>query len=207
MGPTMSPVSVSSAHMRLAQEERRRRILESAVALFEHQGFQGTTTDEIAAAAGITKRTLYRYIGNKDALLFEIHANFVQEGLTRWQAAAAEGGTAIEVLRRLIRVHMNVVANHQAAIRVHVEEWKHLSEDDRARIVDQRDTYEGILRDALRRGMSSGELRTQDLRVTTLCVLSTLTDVYRWFRRGPGLLPPDELADFIANFLLSGLEQ
>ena len=46
------------------------RILETAAELFLEQGFKGTTTDQIAEAAGVTKRTLYaRYPGK--AALFE----------------------------------------------------------------------------------------------------------------------------------------
>ena len=36
---------------------------------FETNGFEGTTTDEIAAAAEVTERTLYRYVGSKEQLL------------------------------------------------------------------------------------------------------------------------------------------
>ena len=46
------------------------RILETAAELFLEQGFKGTSTDQIAEAAGVTKRTLYaRYPGK--AALFE----------------------------------------------------------------------------------------------------------------------------------------
>lgn len=38
----------------------------AAFALFARQGFDATTTDEIAAAAGIGRRTLFRYFGSKN---------------------------------------------------------------------------------------------------------------------------------------------
>jgi AcrR family transcriptional regulator len=187
-----------------AQDERRRDILQAAIDLFQHQGFLGTTADEIAASAGITKRTLYRYIGSKDRLLLEIHANFVQDGLTAWEAVIAQGGSATETLRHLITAHIQIVVNHQAAIRVHVEEWKHLSETDRASMVDQRDAYEKILRDTLAAGMATGEFRRSDLAMTTRLVLGTLTDVYRWYHADVGM-GMNELADFLAGTIMSGL--
>ena len=55
--------------------ERRRSILLSeyervALTLFADRGFNSVTVDDIAAAAGVTTRTLFRYFGSKqDALL------------------------------------------------------------------------------------------------------------------------------------------
>lgn len=45
------------------------RILWTATPLFVSQGFTGTTSDEIARACGISKKTLYKYFPTKEALL------------------------------------------------------------------------------------------------------------------------------------------
>jgi AcrR family transcriptional regulator len=187
-----------------AQEERRRRILQSAIDLFEHQGFLGTSADEIAASAGITKRTLYRYIGSKDRLLSEIHANFVQDGLTAWQEALGQGGNATETLRRLVAAHIRIVADHQAAIRVHFEEWKYLTGSNREQIVNQRDAYEKILRDTVTAGVEKGEFLSIDVTLTTRLILGMLNDTYRWYHPGIGMTA-GELADFMATLVLDGL--
>jgi AcrR family transcriptional regulator len=47
----------------------RRRILESAYELFYRKGFSRVGVDEIAAFAGITKRSLYYHFESKDELL------------------------------------------------------------------------------------------------------------------------------------------
>lgn len=46
----------------------RERILDAAVAEFAEQGFAGARVDTIAIRAGINKRMLYAYVGNKKAL-------------------------------------------------------------------------------------------------------------------------------------------
>jgi AcrR family transcriptional regulator len=48
--------------------ERRERILDAAAAAFGARGFGGASLDEVAAAAGVTKRTLYVDVGDKAAL-------------------------------------------------------------------------------------------------------------------------------------------
>ena len=52
-----------------SSEPTRRRILEAAYELFYRKGFGRVGVDEIAAFAGLTKRTLYYHFESKDELL------------------------------------------------------------------------------------------------------------------------------------------
>jgi len=49
-------------------DERREQILQTAVSLFSKRGFKGTTTKEIATAAGVSEAMVFRHFENKDAL-------------------------------------------------------------------------------------------------------------------------------------------
>jgi AcrR family transcriptional regulator len=53
---------------RLKGDERRRVIIDSALALFARKGFRGTTTREIAEAAGCSEATIFKYFATKDEL-------------------------------------------------------------------------------------------------------------------------------------------
>ncbi len=53
---------------RLTGEERRRMIVEAAVALFSQKGFRGTTTKEIAEAAGCSEATIFKHFATKHEL-------------------------------------------------------------------------------------------------------------------------------------------
>lgn len=50
----------------------RKRILEAAYSLFRRQGYNRVSMDEIAAAAALTKRTLYHHFKSKDQLLADV---------------------------------------------------------------------------------------------------------------------------------------
>lgn len=49
-------------------DERREQLIGVAVDLFSRKGFSGTTTKEIAAAAGVTEALIFRHFPTKDAL-------------------------------------------------------------------------------------------------------------------------------------------
>ena len=57
---------------RMSAEERRKSILTKAVPLFAKHGFNGTTTKQIAAAAGVSEALLYRYFPSKDSIYAEL---------------------------------------------------------------------------------------------------------------------------------------
>lgn len=50
----------------------RAAVMDAARTLFLRQGYAGTTMEEIAAEAGLTKRTVYNNYGDKDALFVQI---------------------------------------------------------------------------------------------------------------------------------------
>ena len=52
----------------MAGEERRSQILAVAVSLFSNRGFRGTTTKEIANAAGVSEAMVFRHFATKDEL-------------------------------------------------------------------------------------------------------------------------------------------
>jgi AcrR family transcriptional regulator len=76
---------------RLKGEERRRVIIEAALALFSRKGFRGTTTREIAEAAGCSEATIFKYFTTKDELysaILEAKAT-IEETLAKAAQAAA----------------------------------------------------------------------------------------------------------------------
>jgi len=52
--------------------QRRRQLLDGALTAFSAGGFHGTSMDDVAAAAGITKPVLYQHFGSKRALYVEL---------------------------------------------------------------------------------------------------------------------------------------
>lgn len=58
----------AASSARMAGEERRLQILAVAVRLFSQKGFRGTTTKEIAQAAGVSEAMVFRHFATKEEL-------------------------------------------------------------------------------------------------------------------------------------------
>lgn len=76
---------------RLKGEERRQRIIEAALELFSQKGFRGTTTKQIAEAAGCSEAMIFKHFATKDALYSAIleAKTRIEETLARAAQAAA----------------------------------------------------------------------------------------------------------------------
>ena len=86
-------------------DAKREKILAAASQLFNRRGVDTTSLDDIAAAVGATKRTLYHYVGDKQTILSACYArtdrifSFIRE------QATAQGGTAIDTLIAVLRAN------------------------------------------------------------------------------------------------------
>ena len=58
--------------------ERQEQILDAALSNFLEYGFGNATVERIAADARVTKRTIYSYFGNKDALFTEMQGRLAE---------------------------------------------------------------------------------------------------------------------------------
>jgi AcrR family transcriptional regulator len=79
-----------SVSTRQTAEERREAVLTAAQAAFAHGGLHGTSTEEIAEAAGISQPYLFRLFGTKKKLFIESVGRCMQDMLELFRAAAGD---------------------------------------------------------------------------------------------------------------------
>jgi AcrR family transcriptional regulator len=100
--------------------ERRRRLVRAdlarvAIALFAERGFDAVTVDDIAAAAGISGRTFFRYFATKDEVVLD-YERLLQERLVAAldKRPASEG--PVTALRAAYLVTSHVPAEDRARV-------------------------------------------------------------------------------------------
>lgn len=72
------------------------------------KGFYKTTVDELAAQAGISKRTIYRYFRSKDELIEEILENFMLQMSTELEAILSTKNTPEEIVDSILNQFFQV---------------------------------------------------------------------------------------------------
>lgn len=63
---------MTPAATRMRADERREQVLDAAVAVFARHGYEGTSTEDVAKAAGISQPYLFRLFSTKRALFLEL---------------------------------------------------------------------------------------------------------------------------------------
>jgi AcrR family transcriptional regulator len=91
---------------RLDNDERRQAIVDAAVPLFARKGFGGTTTRELAEAAGISEALLFRHFPSKQLLYREILQQVGCQGdpaLEQLASLPASAATLVCMVRFMVR--------------------------------------------------------------------------------------------------------
>jgi AcrR family transcriptional regulator len=76
--------------MRMPAEERRAAVLDTACKVFSRGTYHGTTTAEIARAAGVSEPILYRHFPSKRDLYLACIEETWRRTRTRWEQALAD---------------------------------------------------------------------------------------------------------------------
>ncbi|MBI2568008.1 MAG: TetR family transcriptional regulator [Candidatus Schekmanbacteria bacterium] len=91
--PTSTPLR------QLKKIRTREDLRQAALRLFAEQGFEATTADDIAAAAGVSRRTFFRYFQNKEEAVF-CQQRALMEKLAGNLAAPRDGGSDVRAVER-----------------------------------------------------------------------------------------------------------
>ena len=186
---------------------RRQALLQAAARLFRQQGFAGTSTRDIAAAAGMQAGSPFYHFENKQALLGGVMLEGMQRAVEHQRQALAQadadghGLDARQRLRVLVRAHFDVLLGPQSDfVPVMLYEWRSLSAEQRADVNRLRSAYEAAWLPVLQALHASGALRG-DPGLARLLIFGALNWSAQWFdARGRATL--DELTDTALTLFL-----
>jgi len=110
------PVSKFTARLRKA--ERKRQLLAQAKQLFVTLGYQHTTTEKIAQAAGVTEPVLYQHFPSKKALFLEVLQDIRKATLHRWDDQTAGIVNPLEKLHAVVDLFLGSARERLLEFRV-----------------------------------------------------------------------------------------
>jgi AcrR family transcriptional regulator len=84
------------------RQQRRSDIMEAAIQLFAHRGFEATSISQIAQKAGISKGLIYNYFDGKEALLDELIIDSIQKLSYLFEEREITEETAPRILKEFL---------------------------------------------------------------------------------------------------------
>jgi AcrR family transcriptional regulator len=102
----------------MRKAERKRQLLGHAKQLFVTLGYQNTTTEKIAAAAGVSEPVLYRHFPSKKVLFLEVLQEIRQATLERWRAHSAGLTDPLAKLHAIMDLYLGSTREHALEYRV-----------------------------------------------------------------------------------------
>ncbi|GAB6909247.1 hypothetical protein DESC_800041 [Desulfosarcina cetonica] len=190
---------MSRKDIKAKRQKKIKHILEKATEAFADKGYSGVSTNEIADLAGISKRSMYYYMGDKDTLyssvineILEVGGAFLAKKGNNWDQL-----TSSEKLHYFIKSVAQIGKNntiHSIVVRELLSGGEFLPEDFITRsmglIVD-------FFRDILDEGIEKKEFHSINPLIGALMILSFF--VY-WKMTIPHIQDTSEYYDYIKIF-------
>jgi len=184
---------------------RRGELLRCAARLFRRQGFDATSTRDIAAAAGMRSGSPFYHFKTKAALLYAVMEEGMHGAIARQQQAVARAGPGLApaaLLQALVRNHFEVLLGAGSDfVPVMLYEYRSISTRQRSRLAQLQGAYEAPWIPVLAALQQEGRLRA-DVKLARLLIFGALNWSAQWYdrRQAAGL---DELTAAALDLFLA----
>lgn len=107
--------------VRMSGKERREQLLDVGRALFAERGFEGTSIEEVASRAGVSKPVVYEHFGGKEGL-YAVVVDREMQSLLTMVTGALSGGHPRELLEQAALALLDYVEQHTDGFRILVRD-------------------------------------------------------------------------------------
>ena len=185
---------------------RREEIVSIAADIFATKGYNGASLRDIAERAGMTKAALYYHFPDKE----QIFGAVVMTRMEALNAAVTEATTAAgdDPLARILAFF------DAAAGRIDEDPmgwiassnpfWTLERLQSQPAVIEARDAFEAVLRQALRDGRDQGLVAEEDIGLLGRMLISCLDVIPRWMKRD-GPLNARQIMRRYLRFALAGV--
>ncbi|MGH7278981.1 MAG: TetR/AcrR family transcriptional regulator, partial [Candidatus Rokuibacteriota bacterium] len=156
-------------------------IVRVAATCFGEMGYRATTLDTIAAKAGISKVTLYGYVGGKEELLSLVFERTIESFRTGLRQIIEQRLPADEKLRRIIRYQVTLLAGHLPFLTVFFSEEAGLPAPMAARAARAKRDYDSAIERVVRDGIHDGLVRDLPPTLVVFGILGMCNWLHTWY--------------------------
>jgi TetR/AcrR family fatty acid metabolism transcriptional regulator len=160
----------------IAQQEKRKAILDAAVRVFARSGYHGARVGDIAAEAGVAHGLLYHYFSSKEHVLETVFRENFGELLDRFRAVEAADEPAGEKLEGIAKILLRTWRNDPDLVTVMVREVARTPQLQ-AQVDEVREAF-AIVQRVIEQGQADGSFRRDvDARLASWIVYGGLEEV------------------------------
>ncbi|ABY24711.1 transcriptional regulator, TetR family [Renibacterium salmoninarum ATCC 33209] len=107
---------------RMTRAQRRQQLTGIGRSLFAVRGLDGTTIEEIAAAAGVSKPVIYEHFGSKEGLYLEVVEQESKVLLSSITSSLSEEASPRVLLERAALAVLDYIEDHTDGFRILVRD-------------------------------------------------------------------------------------
>jgi AcrR family transcriptional regulator len=184
---------------------KEQEIITVAARLFKEKGYRATTLEDIAAAVGMLKGSLYYYIRSKEELLYLVVRDPIRQAYKALEEIVTSEAPVKVKIAQAIGNHMTVFHQHYPHIAVYLHDYHHLMQQLEKNTIETPRHYQQLWATLLEQGVATGEVRSDlDIKVTGYAILGMCNWIYRWYNP-QGTLSAEEIAGIFTTLVLEGL--
>src|ERR1041384_5121571 len=188
---------------REARALKREAVILAAARAFRQRGYHKTSLDDLAASLKVTKPTLYIYVPNKEAMLFDCFKGGRRQTQGRLESCEPARGPARERLFAFIRGYAAAIVGDFGWCMLRAED-QHLGATMSRRIKLLKAGIDRRMRALIEAGVTDGSIRPCDTRMTAFALAGALNWMGHWYRED-ATLKPHEIADRFIDVFNRGL--
>jgi AcrR family transcriptional regulator len=182
---------------------KREAVILAAARAFAARGYHNTSLDDLAASLKVTKPTLYLYVPNKEAILFECFRAGLEQIQGSLDESEAGEGPARERLFAFIRGYASAIVGDFGWCMLRAED-QHLGAAMSRRIKLLKAGIDRRMRALIEAGVADGSIRSCDTRMTAFALAGALNWMGHWYREDASLKPA-QIADRFIDVFNHGL--
>lgn len=114
--------AASAARARMTGKQRREQLVHVGRKLFAEKGFEGTSVEEIAAQASVSKPVIYEHFGGKEGLYAVVVDREIEALLGAIQGALTSGGTSRQLIERAAMALLDYIEGSADGFRILVRD-------------------------------------------------------------------------------------
>ena len=180
-------------------------LLDVAVRVFLERVYDGSSLDQVARAAGITKASIYYHARGKEELLLRGAGRAFDALFAVLKEPEAAKGPALARLKHVIRrtIEITIAMTPEVALLLRVRGNTRAEK----RILERRREIDSLMAELIAAAQKEKSIRDDiDPRLATRLLFGMLNSITEWYRREGALRAP-QIADAVFKLAFEGLER